>query len=100
MKEGYIIYVVGEDPPQKEELDRLIRENRLDLFEYRLCGRAPYLNGLYKAYQELQQNRVSTINCLSVSFDKQKRRYRFLEQSLNFDSTADLKRFCSPEELQ
>jgi len=100
MKEGYIIYVVGEDPPQKAELDQLIRENRLDQFEYRLCGRAPYLNGLYKAYQELQQQKVSTINCLSVSFDKQENRYRFLEQSLNLDSSADLKKFCTPQELQ
>jgi hypothetical protein len=100
MKEGYIIYVVGEDPPQKAELEQLVRENRLDLFEYRLCGRAPYLNGLYRAYQELQQNRVTTINCLSVSFDKQEKRYRFLDQSLNLDSTTDLKRFCTPQELQ
>ncbi len=100
MKEGYIIYVVGEDPPQKKELDLLIQENRLDLFEYQLCGRTPYLNGLYQAYKKLQEKRVSSINCLSVSFDKKQKRYRFLEQCLSVDANTDLNRLCTPQELE
>ncbi len=99
MKEGYIIYVVGEDPPRRKRLEQLIRENHLDLFEYRICGHTPPLAGIYSAYQDLQQKKVSTISCLSVSYDPEKGSYQFLEQSLNVNAGIDLGRFCSPQEL-
>jgi len=99
LKEGYIIYVVGEDPPQKKRLEQLIKENHLDLFEYRICGHTPPLAGIYSAYRDLQRKRVSAISCLSVSYDRDNESYQFLEQSLNLDSGIDLSRFCSPQEL-
>ena len=98
MKEGYIIYVIGEEPPNKSELETLIKENRLDLFEYRLCGNKP-LPGIYRTYQELQQRRVTAVNCLSVRFDKQAGNYVFLDQAMSLDGFADLNALCSAQEL-
>jgi len=98
MKEGYIIYVVGEEPPRESELAELIRDNHLDLFEYRICGAAP-LPGVYRACRELQKKRVSQISCLSVIFNREDGSYSFLDQSFDFNAAVDLSRFCSPEEL-
>ena len=98
MKEGYIIYVIGEETPNESELEALIKENSLDLFEYRLCGNKP-LPGIYRAYQELQQRRVTAVNCLSVRFDKQAGTYVFLDQAMSLDGFADLGALCSAQEL-
>jgi len=98
MKEGYIIYVIGEETPNESELEALIKENHLDLFEYRLCGNKP-LPGIYHAYQELQQRRVSAISCLSVHYDQKAGNYVFLDQSMSLDGFADLNVLCSAQEL-
>ncbi len=98
MKEGYIIYVIGEETPKESELEALIKENRLDLFEYRLCGNKP-LPGIYRAYQELQQRRVSAVSCLSVRYDQEAGNYVFLDQAMSLDGFADLNELCSAQEL-
>jgi len=98
MKEGYIIYVIGEETPKETELKVLVKENRLDLFEYRLCGNKP-LPGIYRAYQELQQRRVTAVNCLAVRFDKEAGNYVFLDQAMSLDGFADLNVLCSAQEL-
>lgn len=98
MKEGYIIYVIGEETPNESELKVLIKENQLDLFEYRLCGNKP-LPGIYRAYQELQQRQVTAVNCLSVRFDKETGTYIFLDQAMSLDGFADLDALCSAQEL-
>ncbi|MEA1923881.1 MAG: hypothetical protein U9N63_14660 [Pseudomonadota bacterium] len=98
MKEGYIIYVIGEETPKESELEALIKENRLDLFEYRLCGNKP-LPGIYRAYQELQQRRVSAVSCLSVRYDQETKNYIFLDQAMSLDGFADLNVLCSAQEL-
>ena len=99
MKEGYIIYVVGGEPPQPDELEKLIKENHLDLFEYRICGHTPPLPGVFSAYRELQKKKVSQISCLSVCYNRETGGYNFLEQSINLDSVVDLGAYCSPQEL-
>ena len=98
MKEGYIIYVIGEETPKESELEALIKENQLDLFEYQLCGNKP-LPSIYRAYQELQQQRVTAVNCLSVRFDQQAGNYVFLDQAMSLDGFADLNTLCSAQEL-
>ena len=98
MKEGYIIYVIGEETPKESELEALIKENRLDLFEYQLCGNKP-LPGIYRAYQELQQRRVTAVNCLSVRYNQETGNYVFLDQSMSLDGFADLNVLCSAQEL-
>ncbi|MCD6152277.1 MAG: hypothetical protein J7J70_11620 [Deltaproteobacteria bacterium] len=98
MKEGYIIYVIGEETPKETELKVLIKENRLDLFEYQLCGNKP-LPGIYRAYQALQQRRVTAVNCLAVRFDKEAGNYVFLDQAMSLDGFADLNVLCSAQEL-
>ncbi|MEA3332541.1 MAG: hypothetical protein U9Q58_02970 [Pseudomonadota bacterium] len=98
MKEGYIIYVIGEESPKESELEALIKENRLDLFEYQLCGYKP-LPGIYHAYQELQRRRVTEVNCLSVRYDQEAGNYVFLEQAMSLDGFADLNVLCSAQEL-
>jgi len=98
MKEGYIIYVIGEESPNESELEALIKENQLDLFEYQLCGNKPP-PGIYRAYQELQQKQVTSVNCLSVRFDKETGTYIFLDQAMSLDGFADLDALCSAQEL-
>ena len=98
MKEGYIIYVIGEETPNDSKLQVLIKENRLDLFEYQLCGNRP-LPGIYHAYQKLQQRQVSNVNCLSVRFDQEAGNYIFLDQAMSLDGFADLNALCSAQEL-
>jgi len=98
MKEGYIIYVIGEETPKKSELETLIRENRFDLFEYQLCGNDP-LPGINRAYQQLQQRQVTAVNCLSVRFDEKAGNYVFLDQTMSLNGSADLNTLCSAQEL-
>ena len=98
MKEGYIIYVIGEETPKESELEALIKENQIDLFEYQLCSNKPLPN-IYHAYRKLQQRQVSNINCLSVRFDKESKNFVFLDQSMSLDGFADLNTLCSPQEL-
>ena len=98
MKEGYIIYVVGEESQHEPELKVLIKENNLDLFEYRISGNKPLPN-IYQAYHELQQQRVTTVNCLSVQFNKLAGHYVFLDQSMSLDAFTDINGLCSQQEL-
>ena len=98
MKEGYIIYVIGEETPNESELKTLIKENRLDLFDYRLSGNKP-LPSIYRAYRELQQRQVTAVSCLSVRFDQKTGNYVFLDQVMSLDGFADLNALCSDREL-
>ncbi len=98
MKEGYIIYVIGEEAPKKSELETLVKENKIDLFDYQLCGNRP-LPGIYHAYQKLQQQKVSNVNCLSVRFDQESQNYIFLDQTMSLDGFADLNALCTAQEL-
>ncbi len=98
MKEGYIIHVVGKAAQDGTALTDLIKRNNLDLFEYRLSGNRP-LPGIYKAYQELQKQQVTSVNCLSVKFNEEAGDYVFLEQSLSLDTCTDISTLCSEQEL-
>ncbi len=98
MKEGYIIHVVGKAAQDSSALTELIKRNNLDLFEYRLSGNLP-LPGIYKAYQELQEQHVTSVNCLSVQFSEVAGDYVFLEQSMSLDGFTDISALCSKQEL-
>ncbi len=98
MKEGYIIHVVGKAAQDESALHSLIQKNNLDLFEYRLSGNQP-LPGIYKAYQELQNEHVTSVNCLSVQFSEETRDYVFLDQSISLDAFTDISKLCSKQEL-
>ncbi len=98
MKQGCIIYVVGDQPLDRTAIGRLLAENGLDTVEHRLCGARP-LPSIYRAYRELQQRQVRDIACISVRYDHEAGRYVFLERALSLDSFADLAVLCSPEEL-
>jgi hypothetical protein len=98
MKEGYIIHVVGKAAQDQSALRSLIEKNNLDLFEYRLSGNQP-LPDIYKAYQELQKQQVTAVNCLSVEYSEEAGDYVFLDQSMSLDSFTDISRLCSKQEL-
>jgi hypothetical protein len=98
MKEGYIIYVVGDGPLHEVELKALISRNNLDIFEYCISGRKP-LPGICRAYQDLQKRRVDAVNCLSVRFNRKTRNYDFLDQSMSLDTFSDISSLCSEQEL-
>ena len=98
MKEGYIIYVVGDEPPHEAELKTLISSNNLDIFEYCISGNKP-LPGIYRAYQDLQLKRVSAVNCLSVRFNRETKKYDFLDQAMSLDAFSDISLLCTESEL-
>jgi len=98
MKEGYIIHVVGKAAQDESALHSLIKKNNLDLFAYRLSGNRP-LPGIYKAYQELQNEHVTSVNCLSVQFSDETGDYVFLDQSMSLDAFTDIGELCSEQEL-
>ena len=98
MKEGYIIHVVGRGLQDKSALKSLIKKNNLDLFEYRLSGNQP-LPGIYQAYQELQEQHVTSVNCISVQFSEEAGDYVFLDQSMSLDAFTDISELCSKQEL-
>ena len=98
MKEGYIIHVVGKAAQDESALRSLVKRNNLDLFEYRFSGNQP-LPGIYKAYQELQELQVSSVNCLSVQFSEEADDYIFLDQSMSLDAFTDISQLCSEQEL-
>ena len=98
MKEGYIIHVVGKVAQNESALRSLVKNNNLDLFEYRFSGNRP-LPGIYKAYQELQESHVSSVNCLSVKFNEEAGDYVFLDQSMSLDAFTDISKLCSEQEL-
>ena len=98
MKEGYIIHVVGKADKNQSALQSLIKRNNLDLFAYRLSGNQP-LPGIYKAYQELQNEHVTSVNCLSVQFSEETGDYVFLDQTMSLDAFTDINELCSKQEL-
>ncbi|NIA19719.1 MAG: hypothetical protein GWP07_04715 [Xanthomonadaceae bacterium] len=98
MKHGCIIYLVGDEPLRDSAMKQLISENGLGATECRVCGSKPLPN-IYQVYRELQQQQVTDIACISVSYDLETGGYVFLEKSMSLDGFADLSILCSPEEI-
>ena len=98
MKQGCIIYVVGDEKLHEEAMQELIRDNGLETTECLICGTKPLPN-IFQAYRSLQQRQVTDIACISVQYNAGSGNYAFLERAMSLDGFADLSVLCSAEEI-